>query len=519
VSKKNEIEHNLNAIPKNTNRFLHPTQIRMSHPPNFTSPNKQNNLNNNTNTPNEKIKSNLANNAPVQSNTPEEVNIAKESLEEKTIPEDDSNCEKLEKGEEVEDQKIEEEFATIGENMNEIEEIINHDVYEDEKENIEIDTEFVADEALETTNFNLKQTNNHNVIEDNSEIIFMDENEERKEEEKKIIVRKTTIELENEKKEEEEIIFEIKTLTIEEKQTEEVIEKNLDVNLNTNKAKALPNLKNENNLGKKKNEVSILNLSNSNTDLDQSNESQTNITTDCHNKNNFDDEEEFPSLIGAPSRGAPVNVITKIVMESRSTSNSTTPRNNDSHSVAGSVSSSGDSLSVCSDTRSRGPSQREKVMAFLYQTQVKCRVRASRSITGEVVGILQKGVEVKITEVVGNKGRIVSPLDGYVSMRKKGKNQLKKVFEGVPTVCLRNLPTDYLSRAEDIKDFLRKKGARPSHVIWRIHRNSGDFCTHAFVEFDRHRDAQKLMNMKDLRMHGEKLKVDWSRRYGNEIEI
>ena len=28
-----------------------------------------------------------------------------------------------------------------------------------------------------------------------------------------------------------------------------------------------------------------------------------------------------------------------------------------------------------------------------------------------------------------------------------------------------------------------------------------------------------FLSSEDLRMHGEKLKVDWSRRYGNEIEI
>merc|ERR1712048_901624 len=145
-----------------------------------------------------------------------------------------------------------------------------------------------------------------------------------------------------------------------------------------------------------------------------------------------------------------------IVIENRSISrnNSTTMMSalssnssstQDNCSVAGSVSSSGDSLSVCSDTRSRAPSNREKVMAFAYRTRVKCRVRVNRSISGEVVGILKKGTDVKITEIVGNKGRIISPLDGYISMTKKRKDLLDKLDEGVPTVCLRNLPTDYLS--------------------------------------------------------------------------
>lgn len=535
-------DHNLNIITKNTNHLLQPNQI-MSHSPSFNSENKQNNLYANTNNPIQKIKStSLTNNTPVQSKTPEETTIAKQSLEEKIIPKENSNCEKeeneenfalnwKEEEEEIGETKCEEEVVVIEEeSMNNNEKIYNHDEYEEGKENIEIDNEFVAgEEALETTN-NLKQTNNHKVIEGNVEII----QEERKDEE---------------------IVFEIKTLKIEEKQTEkEKAEKSSDINLITNEAKDSPNLQNEKkeeedekNLEKKKNEVFILQHSNSDTNLEQSHESkkdQTNITTttNCNNnngivdtekknkpkevatiieevRNGLGDVEEYPSLIRAAPRSSRVEGTTKIVTENRSTSNSTTPRHNDSYSVAGSVSSSGDSLSVCSDTPSRTPSQKKKVKAFLYKTEAKCRVRVSRSITGEVVGILQKGVEVKITEVVGIKGRIVTPLDGYVSMRKKGKNLLKKVFEGVPTICLRNLPTDYLSRVEDIKVFLRKKGVRPSHVIWRINRGSGDFCNHAFVEFDSHNDAQKLKNMKDLRMHGEKLKIDWSRRYGKEIEI
>ena len=51
------------------------------------------------------------------------------------------------------------------------------------------------------------------------------------------------------------------------------------------------------------------------------------------------------------------------------------------------------------------------------------------SLNEEAQNVKDKATQVKITEVVGNKGRIVTPLDGYVSMRKKGKNQLKKVFE------------------------------------------------------------------------------------------
>ena len=110
-----------------------------------------------------------------------------------------------------------------------------------------------------------------------------------------------------------------------------------------------------------------------------------------------------------------------------------------------------------------------------------------------IVGLLKffgwdAGKYVHIVFVEGKKGRIVEPLNGWVSMRKNKKAILTQVFNNfeAPTVILSNLDSS-LTREKDVLNFLRKQDCRPTRCIWQ---KKDDFVT---VFFTKHKDASKLV--------------------------
>lgn len=152
---------------------------------------------------------------------------------------------------------------------------------------------------------------------------------------------------------------------------------------------------------------------------------------------------------------------------------------------------------------------KEFTKAFLYRTLKRIRVRQTNSIDGDVVGILEKNEDVKVVKIEGRKARIVSPLNGWVSLKKKKEKQISRVFKGTPTVCLTNVP---FSRRGDkeLRNFLREKGFRPSRIV----RTK----TNALIEFAKHKEAFQLLKS-DLHVGGSSLKFEWGNRYANEVTV
>jgi len=152
--------------------------------------------------------------------------------------------------------------------------------------------------------------------------------------------------------------------------------------------------------------------------------------------------------------------------------------------------------------------------AFVYKTMKRARVRVDKTSTSDEVGILDAGKYVHIVFVEGGKkGRIVEPLNGWVSMRKNKKAILTQVFNNfeAPTVILSNLDPS-LTREKDVLNFLRKQDCRPTRCIWQ---KKDDFVT---VFFTKHKDASKLVRGKFV-CNNTKLKAVWADGYAKTVQL
>lgn len=176
----------------------------------------------------------------------------------------------------------------------------------------------------------------------------------------------------------------------------------------------------------------------------------------------------------------------------------------------GSVCDSGDSI-----TCYRG------LKAFVYRTLQKVRVRADKTIDSPQITILNANVEVKVVEVFkGKKGKIVEPVEGWVSLRKKGKKCLEQIFTGTPSVCLRNIPKDKIRIEKDLQSLLIKNKIKFSKIVWRRISGSQQLKNHAFIEFDDHQCAERLMKKAKQFFEGKhSMKVNWSKRYAQEVDV
>lgn len=156
---------------------------------------------------------------------------------------------------------------------------------------------------------------------------------------------------------------------------------------------------------------------------------------------------------------------------------------------------------------------KECTKAYVYKTMKKVRVRADKTATSDEVGILEKGKYVHIVFVEGKKGRIVEPLNGWVSLRKKKVTQVSQIFNnfGAPSVILRNLHSS-LQKEKDILNFLRSQNIRPTRCIWQ---KKDDFVT---VFFTKHKDASKLVRGKYV-CNDIKLTAEWSDSYAKMVEL
>jgi len=151
--------------------------------------------------------------------------------------------------------------------------------------------------------------------------------------------------------------------------------------------------------------------------------------------------------------------------------------------------------------------------AFVYKTMKRARVRVDKTSTSDEVGILDAGKYVHIVFVEGKKGRIVEPLNGWVSMRKNKKAILTQVFNNfeAPTVILSNLDPS-LTREKDVLNFLRKQDCRPTRCIWQ---KKDDFVT---VFFTKHKDASKLVRGKFV-CNNTELKAVWADGYAKTVQL
>eukprot|EP00493_Phyllostaurus_siculus_P022621 UN22955 len=143
----------------------------------------------------------------------------------------------------------------------------------------------------------------------------------------------------------------------------------------------------------------------------------------------------------------------------------------------------------------------------------RARVRVDKTSTSDEVGILDAGQYVHIVFVEGKKGRIVEPLNGWVSMRKNKKAILIQVFNNfeAPTVILSNLDPS-LTREKDVLNFLRKQDCRPTRCIWQ---KKDDFVT---VFFTKHKDASKLVRGKFV-CNNTELKAVWADGYAKRCNF
>jgi len=199
-------------------------------------------------------------------------------------------------------------------------------------------------------------------------------------------------------------------------------------------------------------------------------------------------EEEFPQLGGARSR-------------ENSSSGTDIPRTESMHTL----SESGES--------SQSDFSKEWTKAYVYKTLKRVRVRAGNTPTSDEVGILDKGQYVNIVFVDGRKGRIVEPLNGWVSLKKKKEKQLTQVFNNfeAPTVILRNLDSS-LCKEKDVLNFLRSQGCRPTRCIWQ---KKDDFVT---VFFTTHKDASKLVRGKYI-CNDTLLTAEWADGYAKTVSL
>lgn len=209
------------------------------------------------------------------------------------------------------------------------------------------------------------------------------------------------------------------------------------------------------------------------------------------------ERRKFPTLSGRPSRNRVV-----------SSTSASSVRSIESHASQ----ESGDAGSVSSYNGA------EFRTAWLYRSVRRVRVRADKTPDAPEVGQLDKGTEVKLVVIEGKKGRIVSPFDGWVSMKKKKMDQFEQLFDGTPTICLRNIPKK-LKTEQEVKEMLAKYGVRASRVIWRLD-NAKERVNYAYVEFNTHDLAQNgLKKKKKINKEYPKLKIDWSRRYAMQVEL
>jgi hypothetical protein len=143
----------------------------------------------------------------------------------------------------------------------------------------------------------------------------------------------------------------------------------------------------------------------------------------------------------------------------------------------------------------------------------RARVRVDKTSTSDEVGILDAGQYVHIVFVEGKKGRIVEPLNGWVSLRKNKKAILTQVFNNfeAPTVILSNLDSSF-TREKDVLNFLRKQDCRPTRCIWQ---KKDDFVT---VFFTKHKDASKLVRGKFV-CNNTELKAVWADGYAKTVQL
>lgn len=158
-------------------------------------------------------------------------------------------------------------------------------------------------------------------------------------------------------------------------------------------------------------------------------------------------------------------------------------------------------------------SQSDFSKAYVYKTLKRVRVRAGNTPTSDEVGILDKGQYVNIVFVDGRKGRIVEPLNGWVSLKKKKEKQLTQVFNNfeAPTVILRNLDSS-LCKEKDVLNFLRSQDCRPTRCIWQ---KKDDFVT---VFFTTHKDASKLVRGKYI-CNDTLLTAEWADGYAKTVSL
>lgn len=149
--------------------------------------------------------------------------------------------------------------------------------------------------------------------------------------------------------------------------------------------------------------------------------------------------------------------------------------------------------------------------AKIYKTVKRIRVRREKTPNAEEVGILEKNTRVQLLYVDGRKGRVIHPINGWVSMKKKKEKQLVQIFNGKPAVTVSNIARS-LHREADVLQFLRSKSLRPQRCIWR---KNEDF---ARVEFPSHSEAVKLIRGSYV-CDSVKLNAKWDGDYELTVDL
>jgi len=222
--------------------------------------------------------------------------------------------------------------------------------------------------------------------------------------------------------------------------------------------------------------------------------------------------DDFPTL----GMAAPASTSTS---SSPFSSDQSRPRENSGDSAneltrEGSTHTSSESgESSQSDTTAFIPPAKEFTKAYVYKTAKRARVRVDKTSDSEEVGILKADEYVHIVSVEGKKGRIVHPLNGWVSLRKNKKPILNQVFVNFesPTVILRNLDSS-MKKEKDVMNFLRSQDCRPTRCIWQ---KKDDFVT---VFFTKHKDASKLVRGKFI-CNDTQLKAEWADCYAKTVKL
>jgi len=195
----------------------------------------------------------------------------------------------------------------------------------------------------------------------------------------------------------------------------------------------------------------------------------------------FKCEEEFPSLGGPSSPRAPRRIMSSEALSS-----------------------------ICSEAP-EPDSQENYTKAKIYTTRKRIRVRSDKTLNAEEVGILEKNTRVQLLYISGRKGRIVHPINGWVSMKKKKEKQLVQIFCGTPAVEVSNMARS-LNRESDVLKFLRNKKLRPTRCVWR---KNEDF---ARVEFSSHSEATKLIKGSYI-CDNVKLAAKWDEDYELTVDL